>query len=154
MSIAPIIQMVEVKVPRAQAFELFTMRIGEWWPKGGGVGSKPNVSVTIEPHDGGRWFEQDEIGLETQWGKVLAWDPPCRLVLAWQLDRSFTYDSKLETEVEILFAEMSDGGTRVTLEHRNLERFGGDDIPAHVAKLQHGWPSRLADYVAFVDKQD
>jgi uncharacterized protein YndB with AHSA1/START domain len=84
---------------------------------------------------------------------VLTWDPPSRLLLAWQLDRDFKYDAGLVTEVELRFEPVAGGGTRVTLEHRDLERFGGADIPAHVAKLQNGWPSRLADFAGFADAQ-
>ena len=150
MTIAPIVHEVEVKLPPARAFAVFTAQIGKWWPKERCLSDRPSVSVTIEPHEGGRWYEQDGQGAEIQWGKVLAWSPPDRLVLAWQLDRSFTYDPRLETEVEVLFAPTPDGGTRVRLEHRNLERFGGDDIPAHIGRLEQGWPARLIDYARFV----
>ena len=149
MSIAPIKHSVQVKVSPARAFELFATRMSDWWPGGKTIGKKPAVAVTLEPTSGGKWVERDEDGVTTQWGKVLAWEPPTRLVLGWQLNSAFIYDPDLLTEVELTFAP-NEGGTLVTLEHRNLERFG--DAAERVAgQLAGGWPSRLADYAAFTN---
>ena len=87
------------------------------------IGKKPAASVTLDPVPGGKWVERDEDGVETQWGKVLSWEPPGRLLLGWQLNSQFTFDPNLVTEVELTFAA-NGSGTLVTLEHRNLERFG------------------------------
>ena len=78
MSIAPIVRTIQVKAPPARAFDLFTSRIGDWWPKG--IGKAPHVAIVMEPRVGGRWFERDADGNETQWGKVLSWEPPARLL--------------------------------------------------------------------------
>ena len=103
MSIAPITCTVQVKALPAQAFKLFSQRMSDWWPKGKTIGSKPAVAVTIEPIPGGKWIERDEDGVETQWGKVLVWEPPGRLVLGWQLNSEFKFDPNLVTEVELTF---------------------------------------------------
>lgn len=150
MSIAPIVRSVEVKPPPAKAFELFSQRMGDWWPAGKTVAKKPAVAVVVEPHAEGRWYEVDADGTETHWGKVLAWDPPGRLLLGWQLNAQWTFDPGFLTEVELTFAALPGGGTRVTLEHRDLERFGAD-AEARRASLDGGWPTRLADFVAFAD---
>ena len=77
----------------------------------------------MEPRAGGRWYERGEDGSECQWGRVLSWEPPARVVLAWQINAQWQYDPDFETEVEIKF--IADGtGTRVELEHRDLERYG------------------------------
>ena len=150
MSIAPIVQTVKVKADPARAFELFTARIGQWWPHGQGIGAEPLVEVVIEPRVGGRWFERSASGAETQWGEVLAWDPPGRLLLGWKLGTDWRYHPDLLTEVELTFAPGAGGGATVTLEHRNLERFGAD-AAAHAARLNSGWPARIGDYAAFAD---
>jgi Activator of Hsp90 ATPase homolog 1-like protein len=150
MSIAPIIRTVQVTAEPARAFELFATRMGDWWPKGGTVGKKHHVAVVIEPRDGGRWYERDEDGVEAQWGKVLAWEPPGRLLLGWQLDSNFAYDPDFVTEVELTFASTEGGGTRVTLEHRNLERFGAN-AESHAEKLRNGWPTRVDAFAKFAN---
>lgn len=153
MSIAPIVQTVDVKAPPEKAFALFAGHFGEWWPKGGGVGKAPCVDVIVEPRNGGRWYERDAEGVETPWGTVLAWEPPTRLLLGWHLDAEWKFDADLVTEVEISFAARPEGGTRVTLEHRDLERFG-PSAEAHAARLRGGWPTRVAGYADFANSQD
>ena len=145
MSIATIRHSVEVKASPARAFDLFTTHMGQWWPKGRTVGANPHAAILVEPQAAGRWFERDEVGNETQWGKVLACEPPNRLLLGWQLNRQFTYDPELLTEVELSFEALAGGGTRVTLEHRDLERFG-EQADAHIAKLNGGWPTQLGNF--------
>jgi len=150
MSIASIIRSVHVKAPPARAFDLFTSRIGDWWTKGQTIGKNPHVAIVMEPRAGGRWFERDAEGNETQWGKVLAWEPPSRLLLAWQINCQWGYEPTIVTEVELTFLPADGGGTLVTLEHRNLERFG-TDAPVHAEKLRNGWPGKLAGFAAYAD---
>ena len=149
MSIAPILCQTQVRLPPARAFDVFTSDIGRWWPKGRTIGKAPHVAVVVEPRAGGRWFERDAEGRETQWGRVLAWEPPSRLLLGWQIGAGWTYDPDFLTEVELTFAP-SAGGTLVTLEHRDLERFGAD-AARHAEALGGGWPTRLAEFAAFAD---
>jgi len=145
MTIAPIVRTVTVKIAPDRAFHLFATQMGHWWPRGRTVGSAPHVDIVVEPHPGGRWYERDADGQETPWGKVLAWEPPRRLLLAWQLDSRFRFDPDLLTEVELRFAPAKGGGTLVTLEHRDLERFGRD-AASHADKLGGGWPIFLGHY--------
>ncbi len=114
MSIAPIVQSVTVPVPPDRAFAMFTGSMGRWWQPGKTIGKQPHVAIVIEPRAGGRWFEQDADGNQTDWGHVLAWEPPGLVLLAWQLNASFDYDPELVTEVEITFSPAGDS-TRVTL---------------------------------------
>ncbi len=145
MSIAPVVASVSVTAPPARAFGLFTSGMERWWPVGKTIGQKPHVRIVLEPRPGGRWFEVDADGAETPWGEVMEWDPPGRVLLAWKLDRDFRFDADLTTEVEITFSPEG-AGTRVRLEHRNLDRFGSD--AARIAGLLGGgWPTILADYV-------
>jgi uncharacterized protein YndB with AHSA1/START domain len=150
MSIAPIVRTVQVKAAPARAFDIFAAQMASWWPKGGTIGKQPHAAIVIEPRRDGRWFERDADGNETNWGRVLAWEPPSRLLLAWQLTCEWGYDPDLQTEVEVTFAPAEGGGTLVTLEHRHLERFGADGA-RHVEKLRGGWPTRLADFAQYAD---
>jgi uncharacterized protein YndB with AHSA1/START domain len=150
MSIAPIVRTVQVKAAPARAFDLFATQMEHWWPKGRTIGKSPHVAIIVEPRAGGRWFERDADGNETRWGKVLAWEPPSRLLLGWQIDCQWGYDPDILTEVELTFAPAEGGGTLVTLEHRNLERFGAD-AARHAEKLRGGWPAHLADFVRYAD---
>ena len=150
MSIAPLVRKVEVKAAPARAFELFTTRMGEWWPKGKTVAKNPHADIVVEPRSEGRWFERDADGNETNWGKVLAWEPPARLLLGWQLSSQWRYDPDFLTEVELTFAPTGGGGTLVTLEHRNLERFGAD-AASHAESIGRGWPRLLEAFAAYAD---
>jgi hypothetical protein len=148
MSIAPVNCTVDVKAPAARAFELFAKHMGEWWPRGRTPGGKPHVDVVIEPQANGRWFEQAGDGTVTPWGRVLVWDPPHTLVLGWQLNSKFTFDPKVLMEVEIRFEPLPGGGTRVSLEHRNLEQLGVD-AEDFAGRVRPGWRERLADFVQY-----
>ncbi len=150
MSIAPIVRSVEVKVAPARAFEIFTDRFGDWWPKGKTIGKAPHVSVVFEPWAGGQWFERDAQGIETKWGRVLAWEPPSRLLLSWQINAQWSYDPDVLTEVEVTFVQAAGGGTLVTLEHRHLERLGAE-AEAYAAQIGGGWPKMLGEFVRYAD---
>jgi uncharacterized protein YndB with AHSA1/START domain len=121
---APVRKSVVVRAPRERAFEVFTAGIGRWWPKTHHIGAAEMQTQVIEPRLGGRWFERDIDGTECEIGKVLVWDPPEVLVLAWQLTPDWKFDPTLVTEVEVRFVSETPITTRVELEHRNLERLG------------------------------
>ena len=146
MSIAPVVRSVTVKAAPARAFELFTTHAERWWSADHHIGKQPFAAIVMEPRPGGRWFERDAQGIECQWGEVLAWEPPGRVLLAWRLNRQFEFDPAFLTEVELTFAAEG-AGTRVTLEHRNLERFGAD-VAAFAASLNGGWTAILEGFAA------
>jgi uncharacterized protein YndB with AHSA1/START domain len=150
MSIAPVLRTVQVKAAPARAFDLFATHMAHWWPKGRTIGTAPHVAIIIEPRAGGQWFERDADGNETHWGKVLAWEPPSRLLLGWQINSQWHYDPDLLTELELTFAPAEGGGTLVTLEHRNMERFGAD-AASHAERLGGGWPTHLTAFAQYVD---
>ncbi len=151
MTIAPIVHAVTVSAPPERAFMLFTGSMGRWWQTGKTIGAKPHVEIVTEPRTGGRWFERDADGNETDWGKVLAWEPPGRVLLGWQLNANFAFDPELVTEVEITFVPVGTG-TRVTLTHSRLERFG-DAADRVAAQLSGGWPTLVQLFADFAEEQ-
>ena len=109
------------------AFELFTDRFSEWWPKDSHhIADADAADVFLEPREGGRWYERAADGAECDWGLVLEIDRPNRIVLAWQLTPEWKFDPDTEkaTQVEVSFIAEEPGTTRVTLEHRGFEVHG------------------------------
>lgn len=121
---APVRKSLRVQVPPARAFAVFTADMGRWWPRTHSINASPLAEVVMEPRAGGRWFERGEDGSEGAWGQVLAWEPPHRLLLAWQIGADWRHDPGLATEVELRFVPDGPDATRVELEHRGVERFG------------------------------
>jgi uncharacterized protein YndB with AHSA1/START domain len=124
ISPVPVRKSIRVEARPERAFELFTSTMGRWWPRSHSINTSPIADVVIEGRAGGRWYERGEDGSECSWGRVLAWEPPSRLVLAWQISAQWHYDPQLVTEVEVRFLPDGDSATRVELEHRSLERYG------------------------------
>lgn len=145
VTVAPVRKSIRVRVVPERAFETFTQGMGRWWNKQYSINSSPIQDVVVEPRAGGRWFERGEDGSECQWGKVLAWEPPSRLVLAWQITPSWNYDPDLVTEVEIRFIADT-VGTRVELEHR-LDGYGAaaEDM-SKVFDAPHAWEGLLESF--------
>jgi uncharacterized protein YndB with AHSA1/START domain len=149
--VAPVRKSVRVEAGAARAFEVFTAGLSRWWPHSHHIGTAPMKEGVIEPRLGGRWYERGEDGSECEWGKVLVWEPPTRLVLAWNIDPQFKYDPSRFSEVEVLFIAESPTATRVELEHRKLERFGveaGEQMRTSV-DAPNGWTAIMALYAAF-----
>jgi len=134
----------------SHAFKVFTEKHGTWWPRNTHhIGAQIPETVIIEPRAGGRWFERAADGSECDWGKVLAWEPPGRLVLCWQLNTEWHYDPDLSTEVEVRFIAEGPRTTRVEFEHRNLERFGSKTEEMRRAfESEGGWTGILQGFVA------
>lgn len=143
---APVRKSIHVKVTPAKAFDVFTAGMGRWWLKSHSINASPTRDIVMEPRAGGRWYEIGEDGSECPWGQVLAWEPPSRLLLAWQVGGAWTFDPNLITEVEVRFLPER-SGTRVELEHRNLERFG-DQAEAVRATFESpgGWSGLLESF--------
>lgn len=152
ISPAPVRRSVRVNTSPERAFEVFTAGMSRWWLKTHKIGATAMTEAIVEPRVGGRWFERDEDGTECEWGHVLAWEPPSRLVLAWQVAASWQFDPELLTEVEVRFIPDGEGTTRVELEHRHLERFG-DQAEATRASLDSpgGWSGLLEAFKAVAD---
>lgn len=141
---------VTVPLPRERTFELFTTRMGAFWPAAHSIGPAELADVLVEPRVGGRWFERGVDDSECDWGRVAAWEPPVRVVLLWQIGADWKRDPTLETEVEVTFTEDGPGRTRVDLTHRHLERFGPHAEAMRAAfDSPGGWAGTLAAFAGF-----
>jgi uncharacterized protein YndB with AHSA1/START domain len=146
---APIRKTVRVAVKPQKAFEVFTAGMSKWWLAEHSMVKPPRASVVVEPRQGGRWYETGVDGSECQWGYVIAWEPPGRLVLAWQIDGAWQFNEKLVTEIELRFIPDGPDGTRVEFEHRNMDRFAELAEATHAAlDGDRGWTAELAAFVA------
>ena len=115
---------ITVAVAPDRAFSTFTADFDRWWPRSHHIGDAELAEAVIEPREGGRWYERGVDGSECDWGKVLVWDPPTRLVLSWQLSSEWAYDADVWTELEVTFTAEGSNRTRVELEHRGLDAYG------------------------------
>lgn len=144
-TIAPIRKAITVAAPPERAFEVFTAGMTGWWNPEYSIGSEPLAMVVMELREGGRWYERGDRGGECDWGRVLVWDPPRRVVLAWQITADWRYDPALHTEVDVRFAPDGPGSTRVELEHRGLEALGDQaDAIRAIFDSPAGWDGLLA----------
>jgi uncharacterized protein YndB with AHSA1/START domain len=148
-SIPSVRQQIVVAAPQARAFSVFTEGIDRWWPRQHHIGASPLARAVLEPRHDGRWYSVCEDGSECDVGRVLRWDPPHRLVLAWKINADWKYDPAFETEVEVTFTAEGPDKTRVELEHRNLERFGARAIEIKgMIGAPGGWPLVLEQFAS------
>jgi uncharacterized protein YndB with AHSA1/START domain len=142
---------VTVKASQQHAFKVFTAGFTTWWPSSHHIGKADMAEAVLEQREGGRWYERGVDGSECDWGSVLVYDPPNRVVVSWHLNGEWAYDPDpaKASEVEVRFVAEAPGVTRVELEHRNLERHGGDwEAVARGVDSEGGWGGILA---AFAD---
>ena len=132
-----------VACPPEAAFRTWAVDTSLWWPPGHSVSAESGLRVTFEPHAGGRIFERTPGGIEHDWGEVVAWEPPRRLVYLWHL----RFDRADATDVEVTFDDAGDGsgGTRVTIVHSGWERLGGVGEERR-ERNQRGWAGVVERY--------
>jgi uncharacterized protein YndB with AHSA1/START domain len=149
---SPVRKSIFVNASPEHAFDVFTSGMGRWWPKSHKIGPAELDRPVIEPRAGGRWYELDVDGSQCEIGRVEIWEPPARLVLIWQLTPEFTYDAELITEVEVTFTPEG-SGTRVDLEHRDLDRMGDKaDAMRETVSGPGGWPGLLQLFADTAEK--
>lgn len=136
-----------VEAPQETAFAVFTSGHDRWWPREFHIGGAALEEAVLEQRAGGRWYERDVDGSECEWGRVLVWEPPARLVLAWQISGEWAYDADLLTEVEVRFVAEGPDRTRVEVEHRGLDAYG-DAMEQMRDQFNSGWPGILAGFAA------
>ncbi|ADJ44480.1 hypothetical protein AMES_2657 [Amycolatopsis mediterranei S699] len=126
MTLEPIRKSITVACSREHAFKTYTAAFDSWWPRQHHIGAGELAEAVLEPKEGGRWYERTVDGAECEWGEVLVWEPPARVVLSWRIDGDWRIDPDPAnaSEIEVRFIEEGPRSTRVELEHRNFERHG------------------------------
>jgi uncharacterized protein YndB with AHSA1/START domain len=117
---------VDVNVTPDRAFHLFTAEIGSWWDADKHILQAPLAGMEFEPFVGGQIIDRGTDGSECRWSRVLAYDPPQRVVFSWDIDVQWQIETNHErcSEVEITFTALTEHSTRVQLTHRHLDRHG------------------------------
>ena len=132
---------VEVDAVVERAFEVFSHMTG-WWPPEHRIVPVELREVVIEPAVGGACYQVGVDGSRCDWGRVMVWDPPWRLLIAWHLNSRFEFDPDADraSEVEVTFTALADRRTRVDLEHRRFDRHGPDgDGLRRAVDAPDGW---------------
>jgi uncharacterized protein YndB with AHSA1/START domain len=132
---APVTETIVVDGPIDRAFEVFTAEIGSWWPTSHHILQAELAEMVFEPRVGGHIIDRGVDGSECRWARVLAYEPPSRLVFSWDiaLDWTIQSDPGRTSEVEVRFIAESPERTRVELIHRGIERHGEGWEAMHAA---------------------
>ncbi|HSJ23179.1 MAG TPA: SRPBCC family protein [Longimicrobiales bacterium] len=149
----PIRETVTVPVAVDRAFEHFVRHLGTWWPREYTWSQDVLEEIGVEPRKDGRCYEIGPHGFRCDWGRIVAWDPPHRLVFLWQIgpDRTPQPDPARASEVDVRFVETGTDATRVELEHRDFGRHGRDsDAYRDGLAAPQGWPYILERFTGSV----
>jgi len=137
---------IVVEAPIDHAFKVFTEDLGSWWNPDHHILQTEVAEMVFEPRVGGHLYDVGVDGSECRWGRVLAFDPPDRVVFSWDIDTQWKVETDHDrtSEVEVRFSSESAGRTLVELEHRNLERHGeGWEQLREGISADDGWPAEL-----------
>ena len=137
---------IVVEAPVEHAFQVFTEDIGSWWNPDHHILEGELAEMVFEPRVGGYVYDRGVDGSECRWARVLAYEPPHRVVFSWDINTAWQIETDLArtSEVEVRFIPEGSDRTRVELEHRNLDRHGdGWDQMAAAVGSPDGWPAAL-----------
>ena len=147
---------VTVGAPIERAFTVFTEDFGRFKPREHNMLAVEIAETIFEPRVGGRIYDRGVDGSECQWARVLAYEPPHRVVFSWDIDPRWQIESDPDktSEVEVRFIAETPELTRVELEHRNLERHGeGWEGLGEGVSGEAGWPLYLQRFVDLVAQE-
>jgi uncharacterized protein YndB with AHSA1/START domain len=153
--IAPVRQSIVVEAPIERAFRVFTEEFGSFKPPEHNLLSVPIAETVFEPRVGGHVYDRGADGRECRWARVLAYEPPNRVLLSWDISPRWQIetDPAKTSEWEVRFTAEAPNRTRVDLEHRNLERHGeGWESERDGVAGDQGWPLYLKRFADVVTK--
>ena len=140
---------VEASIERA--FAVFTEDFGRFKPREHNMLGVEIAETVFEPRVGGRLYDRGVDGSECDWARVLAYEPPHRVVFSWDISPQWRVETDLDrtSEVEVQFTAESSARTRVDLEHRNIDRHGvGWERVRDGVNADDGWPLYLQRFAA------
>ncbi len=145
---------ITVNATVEHTFKVFTESFTTWWPPEYHIGQADYAQAVLEPHVGGRWYEKGVDGSECDWGKVLAWEPPHRVVVTWQINGEWAYDPDPAhaSELEVRFDAEGPQQTVVNLEHRHIDRLVGGQAAYAAISAEGGWSMMLERFAKAVDE--
>jgi uncharacterized protein YndB with AHSA1/START domain len=142
---------IAVNAPIEKAFTVFTDRFGDFKPPEHNLLPVPITETVFEPKVGGNIYDRGTDGSECRWARILAYDPPNRVVFSWDIGPTWQIESDPEhtSEVEVTFTAETPDRTRVELEHRHLDRHGpGWESVRDGIGHDQGWPLYLDRYAS------
>ena len=145
---------IVIEAPVEHAFKVFTERFGDFKPREHNLLGSPIAETVFEGRVGGHVYDRGQDGSECRWARVLAYEPPSRVVFSWDIGVQWQIeaDPANTSEVEVRFIEESPTRTRVELEHRHLDRHGpGWQSLADSVATDQGWPLYLERYASLFD---
>jgi uncharacterized protein YndB with AHSA1/START domain len=144
---------VVVDAPLEHAFSVFTEGFGSFKPPEHNLLAVEIAETVFEPRVGGYLYDRGVDGSECRWARVLAYEPPNRVVISWDISPQWQLETDLEktSEVEVRFVAEAPERTRVELEHRNLDRHGeGWEGEREGVASAGGWPLYLQRFAEVV----
>ena len=131
---------VDVTAPLEHAFAVFTDGIGTWWNPSHHLLDGELAEMVFDRHVGGHITDRYTDGRECRWSRVLAYEPPTRVVFSWDINLQWQLetDPTKTSEVEVAFTPIDPGRTHVVLTHRHLDRHG-DGWPSMRDAVASGW---------------
>ena len=140
---------IVVDAPVETAFAVFTQDMDSWWPKEHHILEAPLARMEFEPRVGGEIYDVGTDGSECHWARVLAYEPPHRVVFSWDITLQWQIetDHARTSEIEVRFLAESPTRTRVELEHRHIDRHGeGWESMRDGVGSDGGWKVGLAAF--------
>ena len=147
---------IVVDAPIDRAFAVFTERFGDFKPPEHNLLGAPIAETVFEPRVGGNIIDRAVDGSECRWARILAYEPPDRVVFSWDISPQWQIETDPDqtSEVEVRFIAETPDRTRVELEHRHLDRHGpGWESVSDGVDGDEGWPLYLARYAALFTGQ-
>jgi uncharacterized protein YndB with AHSA1/START domain len=147
---------VTVKASQERAFKVFTEEMASWWHPDHHLIQGELQTMVVEPREGGRIYDLAKDGSECSWARVLAYDPPSRFAFSWNISPRWEIETDLEktSEIEVTFTPEDDQTTRVTLEHKHLDRHGeGWEGERDAVGSPGGWPDGLRRFAEYVERR-
>lgn len=136
-----IVKSFEVKASPDHAFEVWTTKVGMWWPRDHTMGGEDHLDVVFDPPSG-RIYERTRGGVEIEWGSIIEWSPPNRIVYSWHL----FFPPAEATTVAVTFEPAGDV-TRVRIDHSGFEGLGAAGPPRQ-QRTGHVWDLMATLYTA------